>query len=206
MKKGMVLAVLLAGALLAFAVSLCLRESADTPQTIALGPGDSLVAKHMNGMRAELIAFSKSHPILKGIEKTNFWNTAQPPIVCSQFECKKTTQLRDAGCRLYFCRNTAWKDYVQMSILEPTSNGICLSSIVDPSYYHAVNIEVPTAEHWDLQNGKDELYLTYKLKLGENVKHLEAPIRKILRDHLQALRDDILKQGGWVETGHTQNY
>jgi hypothetical protein len=88
------------------------------------------------------------------------------------------------------------KHYPQMSIFEPTSNGLCFSSIVSPSFVFAVNSEAPTTEHWDLQNGSDELYISYKLKLGENLENLDTPIRNILRRYLQALRDDILKQDG----------
>jgi hypothetical protein len=85
------------------------------------------------------------------------------------------------------------KEYVQFGCPEPTGNGIYLRSTVSSSPYLAL-----TDEQWDLQNGSDCLYISYRLMLGENLRNLDAPIRKIVRSYLQALNDDILKQPGWV--------
>ncbi|MBI5818758.1 MAG: hypothetical protein HZA88_07205 [Verrucomicrobia bacterium] len=205
-KRGVVFVSLGLVAALSLTVSLYIfHESEDGVQAVALGQGDTLAAKYMNGMRAELISFSRKHPILQGIEQDNVANlTAQPPNVCSLFDCEKAKLLRDASCHLYFARNTVRKDYPQFSLSEPTSNGICLSSIVSTSRYFAVTTYILVDEHWGLQNGRNELHISYKLELGENLKRLDAPIRKILRRYLKALRDDIFKQGEWVEMEHTQ--
>jgi len=52
--------------------------------------------------------------------------------------------------------------------------------------------------YWQLQNGSDELFISYKLELGENLKSLDAPIREILHRNLQALHDEVRNNGSWV--------
>ena len=208
-KRGMVFVILgLVAALVFIVFQYVCRQLENERPVVTIAQGDTLVEKHINRMRAELFAFSKNHPVLRGIEKDHWDDPASTlrSISLSHFDCNKEKLPQRADCCLQFSKNNVRKYYPQFSIPEPTSNGIYLGSVISSNGNFAHNFHPPIDEHWDLQNGSDMLYISYKLQLGENLKSLDAPIREILRRNLQALRDDILKQGGWVEERHWRHF
>lgn len=158
-----------------------------------------LAASHMNRMRLELISLSKTHPILRGIEQDHLEvpPSPHPTNTYSDFYCNEELLPRYTYCVLSFGRNMAWMESDKCMWLEPTRNGIRLQGIVT-SYGNSILQHSECNEEWQLQAGRDELFISCELKLGENLKDMEAPVREVLHRHLQALYDDVRKQGPWI--------
>lgn len=177
-----------------------LPEPDDKAQLITVGPGESLVEKRMNVMRAELVSLSKAHPILRGIEKDELSEyAAEPPNVFSFFYCKKATLPEDAGWMLIFSKNTVTKACPSMFVPVPTHTGAYLKTGIS-SRFLDIQGAWPLDEYWILEKGSHELFMGYSLVFGEDLKRSDAPTRKILHQNLQALNDEIRKMYGWVTT------
>lgn len=197
MKKGTVFIVLAASGLLSLFAFQYLSPLLRMERVTSLATG------HLKRMRSELIAFSRTHSVLKGIEQDYLRDPVPecPTNVCSAFDCSTELLPISTECDLCFSRNTVTEAMPQRPGWFLQRDGISLRAMVS-SYPMLSKVIGRVDEFWTLEKGGSRLQVCYRLEIGEDIGDIKVPVREILHRNLQALQDELQKKRGWVLTEH----